>query len=1493
MKLLVSFFKNKVSKTLLLLLILVSTSSIKAQWTQIGADIDGEATTDYSGLTVSMPDTNTFAVGAYQNDGNGVNAGHVRIFRRIGATWIQKGLDIDGEAANDRSGISVSMADSNTVAIGAAFNDGSALDAGHVRVYEWTGAAWVQKGLDIDGESAGDRSGSSVSMPDANTVAIGAFLNDGNGLDAGHVRIYEWTGVAWVQKGIDIEGEAANDQSGFSVSMPDANTVAIGANHNDDAGIDAGHVRIYEWSGFAWVQKGTDIDGVATLDNFGTSVSMPNATTVGIGAPTNDGNGLDAGHVRIYEWTGVNWVQKGLDIDGESAGDESGTSVSMPTANVVAIGAPNNDGVGTNAGHTRVYEWSGTAWQQLGLDINGELTDDRSGFSVSMGDSSKLAIGAYLNNGNGPDAGHVRVYDFIPCSMSVSININNNVNCFGANDGSLTANPTGGSAPFNYIWTNATTSPTANSLPAGAYSVTVTDVNGCVDSASSFITSPISLVVTSASIDVVCNGGSNGQAAAVAIGGTPPYTYLWSNASTTTNIIGLSAGIYTVTVTDNNGCTLVSSETVNEPPLLVASISATTNVSCNGGADGTATSTATGGIAPYTYSWSNAATTASISGLSSGTYTVTVTDDNNCTTTTSTTITEPTLLSSSISVTTNVSCNGGSDGTATVSPSGGTTPYTYLWSNAATTATSSSLNAATYTVTVSDANGCSTTTSTAILEPSLLNVNITVDSLPSSFGASDGGITANASGGTPLYTYTWSNAATTPSLSGLSSGTYTVTVTDNNNCSAVDFFVLSQPALLICTTTSTNTLCAGSIDGSATVNASGGVIPYTYMWNNSDITQTTNNLAAGTYTITVTDNNGITTTCTATIGSPLAITANATLSDESCNGLGDGAISTSTSGGTSPYTYNWNTSAFTSSISNLAAGNYTVTITDANGCTLVETNTIVVGDNIPPTAIPQNVTAYLDFNGQAIVSANDIDNGSFDNCTIASITINSSNFDCTNLGLNTIELLVIDNNSNRDSTSAIVQILDTIRPVALASNPIVYLGTNGTATISATSVDNGSLDNCTISSFSLSGGTYDCSDVGVNITEIFTVVDNSGNRDSIAINITVLDTINPTVIGQNINVFLDANRQAIITTADIDNGSIDSCGIANVTISKSSFNCAEVGANNVTLFATDIHGNTDSTSVLVTVIDTIGGTDDSLITSACENYTWMQNNVSYSTSGLYRDTAFNVLGCDSVYYILDLTINNAVNTIDTLTACDSLVWIDGVTYFTNNTTAVDTLINSNGCDSIITLNLTIVNSNGSLQTATSCDSYLWPQTNQSYTNSGFYTDILTNAAGCDSIIVLDLTILNLDVTIFNVGDSLFAFQEGNSYQWIDCAVDTIIPGATSKGYKPDTTGFYAVIVDNGFCSDTSSCQFIDFVSVKEIANKKDFKLYPNPANAKFYIETNALVGEDILQVYDMRGSIILERNIFDLKETVDVETWDAGIYFVRFQNQIKKIVITE
>ena len=473
---------------------------------QIGADINGEAADDSSGYSVAMSEDGTrIAIGAPANDGNGSNSGHVRVYTRSGSGWAQTGADINGEAINDSAGFSVAMSrDGSRIAIGALWNDGSFNDSGHVRVYTWSGTAWTQLGDDINGEALFDQSGYSVAMSrDGARIAIGAPYNNGNGADSGHVRVYTWSGTAWEKTGLDIDGEAAGDESGYSVAMSeDGRRIAIGARRNEENGNDSGHVRVYTWNDTAWIKTGSDIDGEASDDSSGYSVAMSaDGTRIAIGAKWNDSNGNNnAGHVRVYALTNGNWAKTGDDINGEAANDQSGTSVAMSADGThITIGAIGNDDNGDFSGHVRAflvpdlpsaptissvtpasgsltvaftsgadggsaitnykYSIDGVNYvalnpattsspftisgltnrttysvtikavnavgdsaasnaktrtpdaitiSQIGSDINGEAVNDWSGYSVAMSeDGTRIAIGA---PDNGDESGHVRVY---------------------------------------------------------------------------------------------------------------------------------------------------------------------------------------------------------------------------------------------------------------------------------------------------------------------------------------------------------------------------------------------------------------------------------------------------------------------------------------------------------------------------------------------------------------------------------------------------------------------------------------------------------------------------------------------------------------------------------------------------------------------------------------------------------------------------------------------------------------------------------------------------------------------------------------------------------------------------------------------------------------------------------------------------------------------------------------------------------------------------
>jgi len=317
-------------------------------------------------------------------------------FLMFGQTQI--GEDIFQESFEDSSGYSLSLSsDGNVLAIGAILNNnGGGLNAGHVRVFRNINNNWVQIGEDIDGEAANDSSGSSISLSsNGNIIAIGAYRNNGNGVNSGHVRIFKNIDNVWTQIGEDIDGEYEFDNFGESVDLySDGNIVAISTSGNDDNGINSGHVRIYEYLNGSWLKIGQDIDGEATEDNIGSVSLSSDGTIVAFGASGNNGNGINSGHVRVFENIDNVWTQLGQDIDGEAAEDFSGVSISLSNdGNIIAIGAGYNDGGGVDSGHVRVYNNNNNTWIQVGEDIDGEFDDVRLGFGVSLsGDGNILAI---------------------------------------------------------------------------------------------------------------------------------------------------------------------------------------------------------------------------------------------------------------------------------------------------------------------------------------------------------------------------------------------------------------------------------------------------------------------------------------------------------------------------------------------------------------------------------------------------------------------------------------------------------------------------------------------------------------------------------------------------------------------------------------------------------------------------------------------------------------------------------------------------------------------------------------------------------------------------------------------------------------------------------------------------------------------------------------------------------------------------------------------
>ncbi len=517
-----------------------------------------------------------------------------------------------------------------------------------------------------------------------------------------------------------------------------------------------------------------------------------------------------------------------------------------------------------------------------------------------------------------------------------------NVTCFGGNNGSVTANPTGGLPPYTYQWNVPGSGNQITNLTAGTYRVTVTDDSLCQAIDSALVTSPPQIVVTGTVTDVSCFGQSDGQ---IAVNVTPvgTYTFNWTNGASGSNPTGLAANTYALTVTNSSNCTGSNSFVVNQPTLFALNPPNITNVSCFGGNNGSVTANPTGGNPPYTYSWTGSGSGGQTNtGLTANNYSVTVTDSRSCTVEGNYSVTQPTqLVFAQPEQITNVLCNGASTGAISVFVSGGTPIYTYSWSGGNPPQPNiTGLPANNYFLTVSDANGCTLTNAYAITQPSAVQVSMQVIRNVSCGGGNDGSASASASGGVGNYTFTWSNGNTGNVASNLNAvTTYTVTATDGNGCTATATVTVTEPVAVTANPIVTDVTCFLYTDGSIDANPAGGTAPYTFLWSNTSTSQIADNLLANDYQCTVTDANGCTHVFSRVVSQPGLLQVSATSIPESCSSSGDGKIVPVGIGGVQPYqfTYSFDGVNFlpgaSDTIRNLSPASYQVVITDGNNCT--------------------------------------------------------------------------------------------------------------------------------------------------------------------------------------------------------------------------------------------------------------------------------------------------------------------------------------------------------------------------------------------------------------------------------------------------------------------------------------------------------------------------------------------------------------------------------
>ncbi len=725
---------------------------------------------------------------------------------------------------------------------------------------------------------------------------------------------------------------------------------------------------------------------------------------------------------------------------------------------------------------------------------------------------------------------------------------------------------------------------------SGTYNLVVSDtLSGCSNSTIANVTSNISTPGASATGGAITCIAGNVTLAGSSPAGNPSYAWSGPNGYTSSmqNPVVSVAGQYALVVSDpSNGCTSSATATValeNQPP--VVSVALPGNLNCNTSQiqlNGTGSSQGPN----FTYAWSTAnghivsgAGTLTPVVDQAGIYDLQITNGGTgCSAAANTTVALSPAVSAAGTAQANVSCNGGSNGEAMVTPGGGNGVYSYLWSNGAASSSISNLGAGLYLVTVTDGENCTASASVSISQPGPLSASV-ASTPQSANGVDDGTATVTPAGGTAGYTYIWSNGSTTQTITDLAPGNYTVTTTDANGCSIIQAVTVNSfNCALSASVSGTNSMCFGDNNGTAMVSLAGAADPVTYQWSNGATTQSVSNLAPGTYTVDVMDGNGCPSSLNISIEEPAQLHANATSTNETGAGAGDGTASAIPTGGTGSYAYLWSNDATTETISNLAPGNYTVTVTDANGCSSVQT--VVV--NAYNCAIAfQTTIANVSCFGASNGSVSLIPNGG-----MAPFTYNWSNGGNTatisNLAEGNYLVSVTDANGCQFIGSATVTepmpyspwTLETVSPacpneaagsasvsISGGTSPYNFLWSNGQTSNTAGN---------------LTAGTYSV-----------TVTDQNGCQSNTSVVITSSDNMPPTVSLQNATVALNTSGLAEITMSTLAAQVADNCGVASSSISPKTFDCSQLGQHVVTVSVTDQSGLSTTATAIVTIVDNL------------------------------------------------------------------------------------------------------------------------------------------------------------------------------------------------------------------------------------------------------------------------------------------------------------------
>ena len=1065
-------------------------------------------------------------------------------------------------------------------------------------------------------------------------------------------------------------------------------------------------------------------------------------------------------------------------------------------------------------------------------------------------------------------------------------------------DGSATVTPSGGNAPYTYLWDDGQTDSTATGLCMGTNEVTVTDADGCTKTVSVNISagSPISLSFDSTW--TTCPEVCDGSATVTPSGGTEPYTYLWDDGQTDSTAAGLCMGIVTVTATDANGCTKTDSVSILAGSISLSFFS--TDVSSCTVCDGIAIVTPSGGAAPYTYLWNDGQTDSTATGLCAGTNTVTVADSIGC-------MEEGSVTISSYQIKISLSynqfiCGGTCTGYAQAWVSEGVPPYTYLWSNGETDEIIYDLCAGNYSVTVTDANECSASKNLTIL--SFNELSLSTATYQSQCGICDGWAAVSTSGGTSPYNYLWSDGQATQLAAGLCVGIYTVTVTDYHGCTETDTVSITSSSGMSLSFSSSDASC-GVCDGTGIVTPSGGSVPYNYLWSDAQTDSTATGLCPGTYQVTVTDALGCPIIDNITISEPFPVSLSVSSVAAACDSC-NGSATAIASGGAAPYTYLWSNGQTDSTATELCNGIYPVTVTNAETCSATGTANITgVYDIIESFMVLNNITCFGDTNGTAelfipwplpvdiVWSNGDSIIGSMDTIYIA-----------TDLaaGIHTVTVTDADGCMDIDSVviwqpSALNLTINKADANCGINDGMAWIIVNGAIPPYTYLWSNGATQD-TISG--LYSGVYTVTVTDANGCEEY----GTGNVNELDAPIITVDSIENISCngGNNGAIYLTA-AGGVLPYNFLWSNSDTTEDVSNLT--AGGYTVSVTGANSCQSIEHIIINEPPDSMVLAAFQIISQGAAYVLVTGGTPpySYLWSSGGTEFTETGLY----------DGVYTVT-VTDNNGCTALDSIT-------ITGfpLTYtITGEITLTDTNVSVTNVEVYLS---------GDINNIT------YPDTTGFYYFSdlleGNYTvtPLLSNfefTPDSYSYSPLDTNMYNQDF----IGNKIFTYLISGYVTLLDSNysvtnVAMILSGDTNIAQFPDNIGYYCFsdllegyytvtpfLTDFEFLPNSYSYSPLDtnqyiqnFIGslnnyIQEYLSGK-IRIYPNPTKNKLYIEFgDNNIKIEKLTLFNTLGVILYTKEVKELnaqKIKIDISDFKAGIYYLVIQAEdgilMKKISV--